>query len=182
MMSAMARDWARLGRLLAGAREAIGLTQVDMAKRIGLSRSAVQNIERGRVKKLTPAIRAYATTVGWTTDDAETVLEGGEPPNAHTEDATVTELPIDRNSDKTSASDLPLKVVAALGEGPLLDATVIDLPTGSSDVRMTVVVRGDPNASPEQIREALETWRRAERHLQHLDDDETTDDTIVNGA
>ena len=178
MMCPMARDWVRLGAALAAAREARGLTQVDMTEKIGVSRSAIQNIERGRVQKLTTTIRAYMSTVGWPAGSADAVLDGGEPPVPLPDN--VTEL---RSPDQAT-SDLPLKVVHSLAEGPLLDATVIDIPTGSSDVRMTVVVRGDPGATPEQIREALETWRRAERHLQHLDDDddEDTTDTIVNGA
>lgn len=179
MMCPMARDWVRLGAALAAAREAKSLKQTDMADRLEVSRSAIQNIERGRVQKLSSTIRAYMAVVGWPAGSADAVLDGGDPPTPVPDN--VTEL----HPQDQATSDLPLKVVHSLAEGPLLDATVIDLPTGSSDVRMTVVVRGDPDATPEQIREALETWRRAERHLQHLDDDEDENDTtgtIVNGA
>jgi len=174
----MARDWARLGAALQAAREARDITQVGMAEHIGVSRSAVQNIDRGRVKKLTPTIRAYAAAVGWPKDSVGTFLDGGDAPTASVTGDNVTEL----RPAEPPTGDLPLKIVHSLGEGPLLDATVISLPTTSADVRMTVVVRGDPDATPDQIREALETWRRAERHLQHLDDEDDTQGTIVNGA
>jgi hypothetical protein len=66
---------------------------------------------------------------------------------------------------------LPLRIVDELeSEDPLLDSTVIDLP-GVEGARMTVVVHGQPDATPEQIQEALLAWREAERKLRRLPDD-----------
>ncbi|MFG7942936.1 helix-turn-helix domain-containing protein [Streptomyces cacaoi] len=167
----MDRDWARLGSELASARKhALDLTQTEIAKQLGVSRSAVQGIERGDAKRVSPTMRAYARAVGWADESIDAVLAGGNPTSAEPH-GTETEPASDAAPTAGEApSDLPLRVMHGLREGALLDATVIELPT-NADVRMTVVVRGSPDASPEEIRRALEAWERAERHLQHLDEE-----------
>ena len=49
---------------------------------------------------------------------------------------------------------------------------------------MTVVVHGQPDATPEQIQEALLAWRRAERNLKRLpnDDDDGNEPKVANGS
>src|SRR5690606_10099971 len=79
---------------------------------------------------------------------------------------------------------LPLRVVDELeSSDPLLEAQVIQLP-GAKGVRMTVVVHGQPDATPEQIQEALIAWRKAERNLHRLPDEDDEDSTPkkANGA
>ena len=43
----MASEWAELGAKIRNARQKAGLTQVEVASRIGLPQPAIANIERG---------------------------------------------------------------------------------------------------------------------------------------
>ena len=47
-------------------RETLGLSQVDLAKRVGLQRVAVTNIEVGRQRLLLDGIERFATALGTT--------------------------------------------------------------------------------------------------------------------
>jgi transcriptional regulator with XRE-family HTH domain len=181
---AMERDWKRLGKALAEAREAARLTQVQVADRLGVSRTPIQAIERGHTKgkpftRISGTMRGYARLVGWVDGSIETVLAGGEP---------TVQAPADPQPQARSAPDemsgLPLAILDQLrGGGPLIDATVIPLPSTRSDAHMTIVVRGEPDASPEEIRDALLAWRKAQRHLQNLADEELDEGTeVANGA
>jgi DNA-binding XRE family transcriptional regulator len=161
-MRAMERDWARLGAALQAARQARETNQVEMGHRIGISRGAIQNIERGNVKKITPSLRAFAREVGWTPESLEVVLAGGEPEMA---------APPEERAQGDRAADLPLRIVRELGEGDLLDSTVIPL-SDHGDGRMVIVVRGKPDATPDQIKQALLLWERRERQLRGVGDDE----------
>ena len=49
---------------LADARHAAGLTQADVAKRMGASQAAVARLEAGRVKPTWATIERYASAVG----------------------------------------------------------------------------------------------------------------------
>src|SRR5438105_4190259 len=79
------RDWERLGNAFAEARKAAGLTQVDVAKRLSVTRTPIQAIERGRQPnnnpyiKVTATMRAYARLIGWTEDSPARILHGEEP-------------------------------------------------------------------------------------------------------
>lgn len=181
---AMERDWKRLGRAFAEAREAAQLSQVQVAERLGVSRTPVQSIERGHIKgksftRISGTMRGYARLVGWTDDSIETVLAGGEP---------TVEPPVSSQPHATGTADdmagLPLAILDQLkSDGPLIDATVIPLPSTRSDVHMTIVVRGEPDASPEEIRDALIAWRKTQRHLQNLADEDLDEGTeVANGA
>ncbi|MFJ4738767.1 helix-turn-helix transcriptional regulator [Streptomyces sp. NPDC088775] len=162
-------DWEELGRALQAARKAAGLKQADLATRLGISLSSVQAIERGTsYAKPTPSIRAFAATVGWADGSVERVLAGGEPTIAREEPPSSTE-----SSEPTAPipeGKLPLRIVADLTDsGALLDTAVIPLPGGGQAV---VVVKGKAGATPAEIQEALEAWRRTQPHLQGLLDDE----------
>ncbi|WP_078999103.1 helix-turn-helix domain-containing protein [Streptomyces sp. WM4235] len=149
----MDRDWARLGKALKAARQAIGLTQEQLAAELGVSRSVVQGIERGKPhSKPSLTMRAYARRVGWATDSIDEVLAGREPRLAAQPEAAA-EPP----------AGLPLRIVDELADdGALLDTVVVPL---GGDARMVVVVKGRPGASPEEIRRNLEAWRSAHQHL-----------------
>jgi len=156
----MEREWRHLGRELAAARKRLGRTQVDVADALGVSRTPIQAIERGGpFDKITGTIREYARLVGWADGSIEAVLAGDSPKTAPPEPP-----------DAVLAGDLPLRIVEEIGEGQLLDTDVIELP--GSGARMTVVVRGAPNATPAEIKRDLLAWRRAQRHLQELGEDE----------
>jgi transcriptional regulator with XRE-family HTH domain len=157
----MERDWARLGRALAKAREAADLIQREVAARIGVSKTPIQAIERGTgFKTITGTVREYARLVGWAEGSVEAVLAGGEP--------TLVSEGFDR---RPRLQELPLSVVDQLqGEGPLIAATVMSLPPKTAGASMTIVVQQVPDASPEQIRDALDAWRKTQHWLQNLHD------------
>lgn len=165
MMRPMERDWARLGAALKAAREARGIHQVPMGERIGVGRSTVQNIERGSVKKVTPTIRAYAREVGWTDGSIDAVLAGGDPTLAPPSRPAAEE----RAEPATGRAGLPLRIVRELNDGELLDSTVIPL-SDDGGGRMVIVVRGQPDATPEQIKRALLQWERREMELRGMRD------------
>lgn len=158
----MDRDWARLGRALAQAREAINLTQVEIAERVGVTRTPIQAIEHGKpFKKVTGTIRDYARIVGWLDGSVEAVLDGGEPTLA----APAAELAPAEPAPSPSVSRLPLRVRRALEEsGEVLDAQVIDLGPGQGSTRLIVVAKGKPGASPEELARALEEWSDRDLH------------------
>jgi len=155
----MGRDWKHLADTVEAAREAKNLTQVALAKKAGVSESTIQNIESGAERKRVPAsLHKVERALGWKPGSGERVLEGGTP---DTEEETAA-----------PPSDLPLRIVHELQDGPLLDATVLDLTSLGSDARMIVVVKGAPDASPEQIRADLLAWAKAQRHIQNLPNDD----------
>lgn len=140
------------------------LTQVEVAERLGVTRTPVQSIERGDTrKKITGTMRSYARLVGWTDDSVDSVLAGGEP----------RPVPVEEPQSEAKPSggvvrDLPLRITQALGEGPLIDATVLDLGPNQLGGRMIVVVRGEPDASEDVIAEDMEAWARTLPELRRL--------------
>lgn len=165
-MCAMTYDWARLSKALQAARKARGIGQVELGELVGVRRSAIQKIERGDMKKVTPTIRAIARVVGWTDDSVDRVLAGGEPELA-TQNAPEEPAEDDTEVASLGRSDLSLRLVHDITSGgPLLDATVLPLADDDDELgHMVIVVRGKPDASPQAIRRALEEWERREMRL-----------------
>lgn len=168
----------RLGTELAKARKAAGIkNQVHMAERIGVKRSTVQSIERGEPRsKATLTIREYARIVGWDDGSVDAVLAGGDPTLA-TEPRRLQagEDAEQETPEPSSAPAIPLRIVAEFREGDVLDTTVMDLSRPGSRSRMVVVVMGPPDATVEEVRRDVETWRKTERVLRDLelpDDDD----------
>ncbi|MFD8949396.1 helix-turn-helix domain-containing protein [Streptomyces xanthophaeus] len=154
----MDRDWVRLGKALQAARKASGVTQEGLADELGVGRSAVQLIERGKeFSKPSQTQRAFARRVGWAEGSIEAVLAGGEP--------TLDPLPASPAAPEEARAEsrLPLRIVDELADdGALLDTTVVPL---GDDARMVVVVKGRPGASAAELRRNLEAWRAAYQHL-----------------
>lgn len=134
------------------------LRQEDVATRIGVSLNPVQTIERGSSKRVTTTIRAYASLVRWAPGSVEAVLDGGEPTVEEPAAPDSASLP----------SDLPLRIVQELREGPLLEATVIDLGEPGSSGRAIVIVRGQPDATQEQVVADLKAWARKDLKLRNI--------------
>lgn len=148
----MEPDWVWLGTRVRAARAARTpkLSQDDLADALGLGRSTVQNIERGKAyKNLTPAHRKIAKFFGW--GSVEAVLAGAEP----------------ETENETGPTSLPLRIAQAIAdEGPVLDTAIIPLPgIEEPDGQIVVVVKGRSTASPEEIRKAIESWERAQDRL-----------------
>ncbi|MER7151207.1 helix-turn-helix domain-containing protein [Streptomyces lydicus] len=155
----MGRDWKRLAEAIKDARQALRLTQVDLASAAGVSESTVQNLEAGESRVRIPtSLPKIERALNWREGSAHAVLGGGEP--------TLSAAPPD--SDTGTVTELPLRIVQELADGPLLDTTVLDLTPLGSDARMIVVVKGTPDASPEQIRKDLLAWAAAQRYLENL--------------
>jgi transcriptional regulator with XRE-family HTH domain len=183
MMKAMTEDrttlhWAELAAAIRSAREARGLSQVGLAELSGISEGSVQNLESGTPRNRMPQTLAKIEPhLGWATGSGRAVLEGGDPTPASAGDqAELIDI-----EDKLRRK-LPLRIVDELeSDDPLLDSTVIQLP-GVSGARMTVVVHGRPDATPEQIQDALLAWRDAERKLRRLPDGSDDEQQAANGS
>ena len=179
MMTAMTEDrtklqWPKLAEAIRAAREARGLSQVDLAERAGISEGSVQNLESGKARtRIPPSLAKIEAPLGWAPGSGRAILDGGEPDLMPAHEASAGR---DRGSAGKLRRKLPLRIVDELeSDDPLLDSQVIQLP-GVNGARMTVVVHGQPDATPEQIQEALLAWRKTERNLRRLPDDDGGDD------
>lgn len=186
MMKAMTEDrtklqWPKLATAIRAAREARRLTQLALADLAGISEGTVQNLEdpNRRPGRIPPSIDKIEPHLGWAAGSSMAILNGGEPtpaPVAHEASASL------RGGKDRLREKLPLRIVDELeSDDTLLDSQVIQLP-GTKGVRMTVVVHGQPDATPEEIQEALLAWRRAESRLHRLPDDDDDEPQAANGS
>jgi transcriptional regulator with XRE-family HTH domain len=186
MMKAMTEDrtklqWARLATAIRAARETRGLTQEALAALAGVAEGSVQNLESGKPRNRMPqTLSKIEPHLGWGTGSGRLVLDGGDPiPVSGAPEAEASEVDADKLRRK-----LPLRIVDELeSNDPLLDSTVIQLP-GANGARMTVVVHGNPEATPQQIQDALLAWRRAEENLRRFPggDDDDDERRAANGS
>lgn len=160
-----ASDWERLGSAFAEARNVAGLTQVEAAEALGVTRTPIQAIERGRQSsgqpfiKVTGTMRAYAQLVGWTTDSPARILDGQEPEPA-TQPVSATPL-------APSPPDLPPAVDRELRSGRTLDHAVVHLgENADDDTRLIVVLQGGDDMTEEELDRAWQKWRQTRRRLQ----------------
>jgi|GEM_PF-2350304 len=156
-------QWAKLATAIRAAREARGLSQVALAELADISEGSVQNLESGSSRtRIPPTIAKVEPHLGWAEGSGRTILAGGNP--------TPATPPAEPHSAAPPRGNLPLRVVDELeSSDPLLDSAVIQLP-GANGARMTVVVRGKPDATPQEIQDALIAWRKTERNLHRLSD------------
>ncbi|WP_217235396.1 helix-turn-helix transcriptional regulator [Streptomyces sp. AC555_RSS877] len=159
-------DWERLGRAFAAGREDVGLTQVSAARALGVTRTPIQAIERGRqsngqpFSKVTQTMRGYAQLVGWTADSPTLILNGQEPKPA-TQPGSASEI--------DARSDLPSAVDRELRSGKTLDHAVVHLGTNEDDdTRLIVVLQGAENMTEDEIDAAWQKWRQTRRRLQAI--------------
>ncbi|UPZ27735.1 helix-turn-helix domain-containing protein [Streptomyces sp. LRE541] len=160
------RDWERLGNAYAEARKLADLTQVEVAERLGVSRTPIQAIERGKQSngrpftKVSSTMRAYARLVGWAEGSPEQILSGGDP------DYT----PQEALSQPSEPSGLPSAVDRELRSGKTLDHAVVHLggADDEDDFRLVVVVKGAEGMTEEEIDRRFEQWRRMRRTIQAL--------------
>jgi transcriptional regulator with XRE-family HTH domain len=162
------------------ARKAAGLSQVELAEAAGLSRSAVQSIERGKTFDA-PQLshRSVAQALGWSAPSIAAILSGGEPATAGPilvaarRPASVAPEPVDDLLD-----DLTERVRAALLGGTVADADAIGLGDEPDDGEVVLIwKRGErPDATPDQLRADLKKWARLQRVAREIlaDDDPST--------
>lgn len=160
-------QWARLATAIRAAREARGLSQAALADRAGVAEGSVQNLESGKPRNRMPqTLTKLEPALGWAEGSGRLILDGGDPILADTPADSVNET-----DAGTLRRKLPLRIVGELeSDDPLLDSAVIELP-GTKGARMTVVVHGSPDATPEEIQQALLAWRRAEQELRRTSGD-----------
>jgi transcriptional regulator with XRE-family HTH domain len=168
-------DWDQLGAALKADRLQAGVSQEDLADVLGVGRSTIQMIEGGHpYKRPTPTVRAFARHLGWTEDSVDRVLAGGRRGVRLVEPEAMQAAP----EAVAPSSRLPLVIVDELEEdGPLVDATVIPL---GDDARMVIIVKGNADASPEEMRRNVDAWRKAKRHLQALEEQGRSEPPIAN--
>jgi transcriptional regulator with XRE-family HTH domain len=172
-------QWARLATAIRAARETRGLSQVALAELAGISEGSVQNLESGSSRsRIPPSLSKVEPHLGWAEGSGRTVLDGGDPSPAAPADGHGS-----LQGTPSRRGNLPLRVVDELeSDDPLLDSTVIELP-GVDGARMTVVVRSKPDATPQEIQDALLAWRKAERNLHRLTDSDDGDEPrAANGS
>ncbi|MFI8942663.1 helix-turn-helix domain-containing protein [Streptomyces syringium] len=165
----MDRDWARLGQAVQAARKKMGLTQAQLGEQLEVSRATVQLIEHGKeFVNVTRTHRALEPIFGWCRGSVEAVLNGGEPTPLS---ADAPDSATEAEQGEESQELLPLRIRQALGDGHLLDSTVIDLPAEGSDepdAQIVIVVRSKPDATPERMRQSVAAWERVERQLRAI--------------
>ena len=166
MMCAMERDWARLSRAIAAARDDLGLTQPELAAELGVGRSSVQKLESGhQYVKVMPLHRAAARRFGWTEDSVEVVLAGGNPtvrgwrgdtePDADAGDGGEVDELLD---------DLTERVRAALLGGKVADATALEFDDDPDGGVVLIWKRGSQQElTPEQQRALRKKWAKIQR-------------------
>ncbi|MFD9124907.1 helix-turn-helix transcriptional regulator [Kitasatospora sp. NPDC059571] len=166
----MTHDWPALGRAVAHARKALGMTQQDLASAVGVGRSTVQSLERGERAhpKVLHTHLAIARALGWTEGSIEQVLTGGAPTPAGASRSTHE---IGAPTAAASVLDeLSERVRLALIGGKVVDGDVIDLaPDDPDSVAVLILKRGErPDATPEQMREDLRKWAKLQRAAREI--------------
>lgn len=68
-MRAIDDFYAALGAAIRARREALELTQTALSEKVGLSRTSITNIERGRQRLLADQLQAVATSLDIATDE-----------------------------------------------------------------------------------------------------------------
>jgi DNA-binding XRE family transcriptional regulator len=164
--------WPELAAAIRAAREACGLRQIDLAELADISEGSVQNLEDPdrQPSRMPQSLAKVEPHIGWAAGSGRAILHGGQPT------PVVGSRKSPTPGKRTLRDKLPLRVVDELeSDDTLLDSQVFQLP-GTSGARMTIVVHGRPDATPEEIQEALLAWRRAERKLHRLPDDDDDND------
>lgn len=163
-MGRMTQQWDRLGASLKAGREALRLTQAEVAQRIGIERNSLRLIETGTSKRVTNTIRAYAREIGWADGSIEAVLAGGEP---EVDSPPVLVFP--KRSAEQPDLGLSPRLYRDLQQGHVLENVLIDLtPSGSLGVAVVLIERPGVEVTEEQQAADMRTWSRVQRQLLQL--------------
>lgn len=174
----MDQDSKRLGAELQASRERREprLTQADAAEALGISRTALQNIEHGKFRKVSGTVREYAALLDWPVSAADLVMAGATLAEAV---AAERDAVLAQRGEPAEGHSLGLSptVEYELRSGKTLESTVINLGPDEDDGHIIVVLQGKKNATPEEVQRVAERFRKARRHLQSIaaDADETAD-------
>lgn len=167
MIGRMDEHTTRLGDAIQAAREAKRprLTQPQAADQLGVSRTTVQNIERGNFSKITPTVREYARLVGMPDGSVDAIM-AGRPYRAL---QTVDE-PAEPEEDSAQLGGLGLSpaVEYELRQGQTLENMVIPLGPDESDGHLIVALQGRKGMSPDQIARIAARFSKVRPRLQSL--------------
>lgn len=171
-MALMESHWERLAEAIARARDGRGWNQEELARRAGVSRSTIQNLEGSgsrQYKKLPTAAIAVEQALGWPPGSAKSILAGGDPPS--------TSAPTGDVPPRTLMTGIPRRVAEELSTGEAVETVVMDLSDDGRGMRLVVVLKADDAAKldPEQYRKELELWTQAQRKLRGLPTSESQD-------
>ncbi|MFG3228167.1 helix-turn-helix domain-containing protein [Kitasatospora sp. NPDC048194] len=171
----MDRDWARLSRAIAAARDDLGLTQPELAAELGVGRSSVQKLESGhQYVKVTPLHRAAARRLGWTEDSIEAVLTGGDPTVRTGRGDVATSVDAGDGEVDELLDDLTGRVRAALLGGRVADATAIALDTPDEGDVVIIWKEGETrDLTPEERRKLQKKWSKLQRAAHEIFSDDS---------
>lgn len=162
----MTNDWDRLAGAIRERRQALGMTQQQLADAAGVTRTTIKNLEGARqpTKRLPSSIAAVEQVLGWAPGSARIVLDGGEP-------IAVTQ-PAEQQQPRDALTSLPASVQDALTGGEIYATEIHDLSQEGGITIITVAVRppGEPGEQipVEQRRRSFRAWSRVQRQLNGL--------------
>ncbi|MFJ5070189.1 helix-turn-helix domain-containing protein [Kitasatospora sp. NPDC088556] len=161
----MDRDWARLSRAIAAARDDLGLTQPELATALGVGRSSVQKLESGhQYAKVTPLHREVSRRFGWTDGSIEAVLAGGGPTVRAWQSDAEPSADIEASEVDDLLDDLTERVRETLLGGKVADATAIELDSEEDGGVVLIWKRGESQTlTPEQQRDLRRKWSKLQR-------------------
>lgn len=165
----MNADWARLANAIKRRREALGLTQVQLADLASVTDTTIRNLEGGRAFKRPPAsLPAVEHGLGWAPGSARAILAGGEPT---LRDGAPVDAPA-KAEPPGALAGLPASVLDELAVGEVYATEIHDLSQEGGITLITVAVRppGEPGEqiSAEQRRRNFRAWSRMQRRLNGL--------------
>lgn len=166
----MTNDWDRLAGTIREWRQALGMTQQQLATAAGVTRTTIKNLEGARqpTKRLPSSIAAVEQALKWAPGSARIVLDGGQPIGTTPEAATQPST----DGTHESLSGLPASVLDRLADGEIYATDIHNLSQADGITLITVAVRrpGEPGEqiSPEQRRRNFRAWSRVQRQLNGL--------------
>lgn len=162
----MTNDWDRLAGAIRERRQALGMTQQQLADAAGVTRTTIKNLEGARqpAKRLPLSVAPVEQALGWAPGSARIVLDGGAPIG--------TDQPANPPQAPEPLSGLPTSVLDELADGEVYATDIHNLTQGDGITIITVAVRR-PGESGEQIsaeqrRRHFRAWSRVQRQLHGL--------------
>ena len=160
MMRAMKKDWPRLAAAIKAAREARGMTQVELADAAGVVETTVQNLEdeNRTYARTPPSLKHIERALGWAPGSVTAVLEGGEP----------TSMPESSQEAPDMAEGMPLLMSSELRQGKVVDTVVADLSRPGARSKFLVIWKTDDADNADITPEDVAEWSRIQRTLHGL--------------
>ncbi|MEY9937355.1 helix-turn-helix domain-containing protein [Streptacidiphilus sp. MAP5-3] len=169
----MDHAWPALATAIAARREAIPLTQDELAEAMNVGRSTVQKLENPRTTytKIQPIHREVAYQLGWTRGSIEQVLEGGEPT------LRADEAPSPSATQSASMpSGTPQRIRRALTGGEVIDTELIPIDDDSDSGLVMMIKQGDRELPEDKMDLIMHRWVRLTRIARDLYGEDPTEE------